>query len=96
MNLKPNDRIKIGDREVTILSRIAAGKHVRFDLSDGTAALDLDSNDQVELLDRTVLLPDDTSVLLSKDDIARVNRPFPSEPGYEATRFSREEDDISG
>ncbi len=108
MSLKPNDRIKIGDREVTILSRTAAGKHVRFELSDGTAALDLDSNDQVELLDSVIKHggPYDHVLdthkktgpalhpvrVFSKEEMSQMDYPLPPEEGYEKKEDSSDAD----
>lgn len=39
--MQPGDTVKIGGKEVQIVTRHASGKHVQFGLSDGTSAVDL-------------------------------------------------------
>lgn len=84
MSLKPNDRIKLDGKEVTIVSRHAAGKHVRFHLSDGRTMLDLDDNPTVVPLNRVPVV--------SEEETAEMDCPFPPEPGYEEVTDAEEEE----
>ena len=48
--INTGDRIRLNGTEATVTARHAAGKHVRFTLSDGRVVHDLDKRDDVELL----------------------------------------------
>jgi len=39
--MQPGDTVKIGGKEVQIVTRHASGKHTQFGLSDGTSEVDL-------------------------------------------------------
>lgn len=66
--IEVGDKVRVDGKIVTVVSRYAAGKHIKFCLDDGDAILNLHLRDDVEVIGVCKPVADDYIISVPPED----------------------------